>query len=48
MVDTPLRATLAVTCPARTAAPPTSSDRKRSTIPPVMSWATLTAVIDAP
>ena len=33
-VDGALRATLALTCPAGTAAPPTSSERKRSTIPP--------------
>ena len=47
-VDAALRATLATTWPARNAAPPTSSERKRSTMPPVMSLETLTAVIDAP
>jgi hypothetical protein len=43
-----LRATLAVTWPNSTAAPLTSSERKRSTIPPCMSSLTLTAVIAAP
>lgn len=43
-----LRATLAATWPARIAAPLTSMDRNLSMIPPVMSWLTLTAVIDAP
>jgi hypothetical protein len=47
-VEARLRATLAATCPARMAAPPTSSDRNRSTIPPVRSWLTLTAVLAAP
>ena len=47
-VDAALRATLATTCPARNAAPPTSSERRRSTSPLDMSLDTLTAVIDAP
>ena len=36
------------TCPARTDDPPTSRDRNRSMMPPVMSVVTLTAVIEAP
>ena len=47
-VDAVLRTRLATTCPPRTAGPPTSMERNRSMIPPVMSWLTLTAVIDAP
>ena len=38
-VDATLRATLAATWPASTAGPPTSIERKRSMIPPVMSCA---------
>jgi hypothetical protein len=47
-VEATLRTTLAATCPARTDGPPTSSERSRSTIPPVMSWLTLTAVVAEP
>ena len=43
-----LRTTLAATWPARTAAPPTSSERNRSMMPPVMSLVTLTAVFAEP
>ena len=44
-VEARLRAALAATCPASTAAPPTSIARSRSMIPLVMSWLTLTAVV---
>ena len=44
-VEAALRATLAATWPASTAAPPTSIERRRSMIPPVMSWLTVTAVV---
>jgi hypothetical protein len=47
-VDAALRTTLAATWPPSTAAPLTSIDRRRSTIPPVMSWLTLTAVVAEP
>ena len=47
-VDTKLRSKLAVTCPASTAVPDTSRDRKRSMMPPAMSWQTVTAVVAAP
>ncbi len=47
-VEAALRITLAATCPDSTAAPPMSIERNRSMMPPVMSWLTLTAVIDAP
>ena len=47
-VETRLRSRLAVTCPASTAVPGTSSDRNRSMMPPVMSWQTVTAVVEAP
>lgn len=47
-VETRLRATPAITCPARTAVPPAASERKRSMMPPVMSVETLTAVAADP
>lgn len=47
-VATVLRSTLAATWPARIGVPPMSSDRKRSTMPPVMSWVTVTAVLAEP
>jgi hypothetical protein len=47
-VDTRLRSTLAATWPASTAPPRTSIDRNRSTMPPFMSWLTVTAVVAAP
>jgi hypothetical protein len=48
IVENRLRTVLAATWPARIAVPPTSSERKRSMIPPFMSSLTLTAVEDAP
>ncbi len=47
-VETTLRARLAVTCPASTVVPGMSSARNRSMMPPVMSWQTVTAVVDPP
>ena len=47
-VEAALRSALAATCPQRIAGPPTSIDRKRSTMPPVMSWLTVTAVVAEP
>lgn len=43
-----LRTVLAATCPARIGVPPTSTERKRSMMPPFMSSLTAVAVVAAP
>ena len=47
-VEAALRSALAATWPARIDGPPTSIERKRSTMPPAMSWLTVTAVVAEP
>ena len=47
-VETALRAMLATTCPVSTPVGRMGRDRNRSMMPPVMSLATSTAVVDEP